>query len=386
MSILDLILIPHSCIIQDSPSDKESEICKMHAIYRNAALTIVAARSETASHGFLTTSRPSYYLEPSRALTTFDVAIEISPHQSVSVSFRPPPEYRMDEDPISKRAWALQEHLMPRHLAIFGTFGMEMVCRDMHRSDPTLAIRSRPITSGFDQPLRYWWTIRSNYTNRQLTDPNDKLLAISSVAQEIAPYMKGRYLAGLWEKNLFEDLQWSTPEGYNTARPKIYRAPSWSWASTDLPINRELSYAYINASSICRIEKCEVQLSRVDSPYGAVSSGHLQITGVHRKFNIERSHSFPYFWGEIEGVTDDIDQQWRGGITFDAIDEDEGSISTEVTFFGISLGKWWSPSGQVIQGLVLVPVDGGFYRRIGLFYHLEKTLLDGCEEKTFTII
>jgi hypothetical protein len=385
MSILDLILIPHSCIIQDSPSDKGSEISKMHAIYRNSAITIVAARSETASHGFLTTSRPSYYIEPSRGLTTFDVAIEISPHQSASVSFRPSPEYRLDKDPVSKRAWALQEHLMPRHLAIFGAFGVEMVCRDMHRSDPTLAIRSRAITSGFDQPLEYWWTIVSSYTERQLADPNDKLLAISSVAQEIAPYIKGRYLAGLWENNLYKDLQWSTPDGYDIARPKIYRAPSWSWASTDLQIHGGSRFEY-HSTPICRIEKCEVQLSRVDSPYGAVSGGHLEITGVHRKFNIGSSYGYPSFWGKIEGVTDEIDQRWRGVVSFDAKDEEEEFVTTEVTFFGMGTGKWWGSPRPIVQGLVLVPVDGGFYKRIGHFHHLQKTLLDGCEEKTFTII
>jgi hypothetical protein len=380
MSDLESILIPHSCIIQDSPSDKESEISKMHAIYRNSALTIVAARSETASHGFLTTSRPPCYNEASYTPRAFNVAIGTSPHQPVSVSFRRFDSLRPN-DPINERAWALQEHLMPRHLAIFGTSGVEMVCRDMHRSDPTLAIRSREITSGFDQPIKHWWEIRSSYTGRQLTNPNDKLLAISSVAQEIAPYIKGRYLAGLWESNLFADLQWSAHSGY-TNRPKMYRAPSWSWASTDLKIYQEPASEF--NTPICRIEKCEIQLSRVDNPYGAVSSGHLQITGVHRKFNIAISKKLcspPAFEGKIEGATDKSYPSSAGNVHFDA--QDEELIGTEAIFFGMSLGP---RSDHVIQGLVLVPVDGGFYRRIGFFTRLHRGLLDGCEEKTFTII
>lgn len=76
----------------------------------------------------------------------------------------------------------------------------------------------------------------------------DKLVAIAAFVSELST-VYGRYIAGLWENDLFLDLLWMRPDpdlggtdesaAYFTAhiprvpRPAQYRAPSWSWASTD---------------------------------------------------------------------------------------------------------------------------------------------------------
>jgi hypothetical protein len=40
------------------------------------------------------------------------------------------------------------------------------------------------------------------------------------------------YLAGIWASTLAEDLAWKIDE-LCTSRPKLWRAPTWSWASVD---------------------------------------------------------------------------------------------------------------------------------------------------------
>jgi hypothetical protein len=48
------------CILQDSPSDKASEIGKIGSIYKNCTYTIAASSAPTSSSGFLyTESRPN---------------------------------------------------------------------------------------------------------------------------------------------------------------------------------------------------------------------------------------------------------------------------------------------------------------------------------------
>ncbi|KAL9123600.1 MAG: hypothetical protein Q9217_006983 [Psora testacea] len=85
-----------------------------------------------------------------------------------------------------------------------------------------------------------WWDgVVDIYTRSALTEGGDKLIALSGVAKEMQSLLQDRYLAGLWERYLGEQLLWwvshplSANSGNTTSRPQKYRAPSWSWASID---------------------------------------------------------------------------------------------------------------------------------------------------------
>jgi hypothetical protein len=78
-----------------------------------------------------------------------------------------------------------------------------------------------------------------------LTDPKDKLPALSSISEYLGYHLKDDYLAGLWEKKLAYQLCWHpqgpnwTRETFSTAwltRNSEWRAPSWSFLSVDGPI------------------------------------------------------------------------------------------------------------------------------------------------------
>jgi hypothetical protein len=94
-----------------------------------------------------------------------------------------------------------------------------------------------------------WSRIVEAYMDCKLTFAEDKLCAISGVAQRVAEATNERYLAGLWDAGnsmLASSLLWyvssrKQADGTTSIRtaPKGhqgYRAPSWSWASLDAKI------------------------------------------------------------------------------------------------------------------------------------------------------
>jgi hypothetical protein len=76
-----------------------------------------------------------------------------------------------------------------------------------------------------------WYDIVNDYSLTQLTVQEDKLPALSGMASRFHAITKDDYLAGHWRIGLERSLFW---EGTGQVfRVKPYRAPTWSWASTD---------------------------------------------------------------------------------------------------------------------------------------------------------
>lgn len=126
---------------------------------------------------------------------------------------------------LNTRAWVLHERLLsPRNLC-FGESQIFWDCyeqnaselypngfprttgfigRDVHRAD--LNTRGK---TGSQEDLRIWWRrALSSYTDCHLTNPSDKLPAISSIAQRLQTVLNDQYLVGLWRSQLPQDLFW----------------------------------------------------------------------------------------------------------------------------------------------------------------------------------
>jgi hypothetical protein len=93
-----------------------------------------------------------------------------------------------------------------------------------------------------------WLGVNEDYTSRQLTKGEDKLPALSGLANRLAKITGDTYFAGLWRAHILEDLHWRVyaraelrtqiPGGFShvygeqkctPSKPSTYRAPSWSW-------------------------------------------------------------------------------------------------------------------------------------------------------------
>ncbi|KEF54293.1 uncharacterized protein A1O9_09459 [Exophiala aquamarina CBS 119918] len=95
------------------------ELSLMHRIYDSATLVISAANANSSTEGFLRLCEPAMlayqlrYRCPTGDLGT----VVLGWNDSES------------EDPIHRRAWTLQEHLLAPRLAIYGTKGLRFSCR-----------------------------------------------------------------------------------------------------------------------------------------------------------------------------------------------------------------------------------------------------------------
>lgn len=89
----------------------------------------------------------------------------------------------------------------------------------------------------------WWFQVLGDYTSRNLTFPSDKFAAISGLAKELNTTFlnetgsEDNYVAGIWLGALGDCLLWRPqwPIDMQRERPKLDRAPSWSWARWDVP-------------------------------------------------------------------------------------------------------------------------------------------------------
>jgi hypothetical protein len=189
------------------------------------------------------------------------------------------------DHPLSTRAWALQERILPRRTVLFGKHQMYFECDEGLKGENGLnlplrynsihAFRAESPRSmspeARDEALELWRDILRNYGPSKLTIASDKLPAISGIAKVIAERRGGEeYLAGLWRCSLIANLFW---EGLGVHRVSEYRAPSWSWASVDGVIVVHMNPKW---EPLAEIINCKVEL-KGKNPYGEVKSGWIRL-------------------------------------------------------------------------------------------------------------
>ncbi|KAE8338257.1 hypothetical protein BDV24DRAFT_176846 [Aspergillus arachidicola] len=84
-----------------------------------------------------------------------------------------------------------------------------------------------------DKCWEVWRDVVRVYSGADLTVPTDRLAALSSMAQRMPRQIFGDYLAGLWPKNLIQELIWRHDHKRKGRffRYKQYVAPTFLWAS-----------------------------------------------------------------------------------------------------------------------------------------------------------
>ncbi|KAF2092299.1 HET-domain-containing protein, partial [Saccharata proteae CBS 121410] len=223
------------CIIQDDPMDWKRESAQMASIYSDAYLTVAASRSSDSQEGFL---QPR---ETPASSSPINIPVDEGPfafflYPAFSGDYNNPDP----NQPLRKRAWALQERLLsPRYLS-FETKQIFLVCSEILAVDDNLnnhSPESREIffrgLAAVPQPPAHhmkilhpskielqqretrskkferWSEIVEEYSRCQLTFRQDKLQALAGVAQEISVTTGCQYYAGLWKEDLLTGLLWS---------------------------------------------------------------------------------------------------------------------------------------------------------------------------------
>ncbi|KAE8450864.1 hypothetical protein EG329_005777 [Mollisiaceae sp. DMI_Dod_QoI] len=319
------------CILQDEASDMTHEIQQMGEIYKNATLTIAAARSRSVEEGFLHTYSCSGAFET-----------RLSNNGNLEKGWLVP---KMDppQEPLAKRGWAFQEQIMSPRILHYGSNGVSWSCSyteaipvhssffidaenqleqvetiqrlKVHLSEQggmapgqqahegqNRSLSFSSLATPLSQFLRWakpdwdlpnldkfsiekaWRILVEDYCSRDLSFQKDKLLAIAGVAAEIHNLCPDVYLAGLWKSHLIDQLQWRRDQSQNITRQNPPRdfcdVPSWSWAST----SGRITFGYPMHCD-AHFLATDVRPKFANSPFGDVTGKSLVLSA--KLFKVE---------------------------------------------------------------------------------------------------
>ena len=298
------------CIIQDSEEDQLHELPKMASYYEKAYFTLIAGGS-SCTQGFL---HPRKACEKHSGASDFRNMLArpflcAKGHEHVLL-FREETPYESSKEPVSKRAWTFQERILSPRVLMYGQ-RVTWQCQSFQASDGgcddwiedpwsrgqrgiyTELNKDRVLDAsegvlGDLYPLKgrsadklydLWYQIVREYSRRSLTFQDDKFPAISALATKMQGKIGGKYLAGLWSKDLLRGLLWSTYPTVTLVKPQTWRAPSWSWASVNNPIiYRRLPGP--SAVVLAEVLECTITPKHLAAPHGEIKDAALEISGM----------------------------------------------------------------------------------------------------------
>lgn len=292
------------CILQDSKQDWLEHAQMMASVYEGCVLNISVDHASSPYDGIFTT-RDTSQVQESHVLWA-----ALGERETVWTIF----DSDLDtiygpSTPLQRRAWVFQERLLAPRGLHFGANSLSWECKtnpcSCERSpkisqpwkpdvvqmifsivpDPPLHLTGRNITEYNSKLQDQFQSLISLYSQMKLTNPDeDKLVAFSGIAKRIGgtDYYNHQYFAGLFLRDFLADLVWANIdlEVTKTSR-KIYRAPTWSWASLDSYVTHFPSNSWKETKRVSKLvalaDVRSISVSHVDpnNRYGQVKAAQL---------------------------------------------------------------------------------------------------------------
>ncbi|KAM0518199.1 hypothetical protein ACHAPE_004608 [Trichoderma viride] len=221
---LEYVWIDSLCIVQDDHQDWLTESKRMGSIYEQAEITIAASHTPGCWEGFFFTRRPPH---PSVEIPNFfshetDAASKVQVFATIrrDTATNTFPEFGA----LNSRAWATQEWLLSRRIVFFTKGAIIWSCK---------AITQRETGERCYSVSRNtrWKNIIEQYSDRQLTFPTDRLIALEGLRRELGKKIACEYAFGVWKESLPNQLLWQvTRRIEGTAILDPLKLPTWTWA------------------------------------------------------------------------------------------------------------------------------------------------------------
>ncbi|KAB2577028.1 Heterokaryon incompatibility protein [Lasiodiplodia theobromae] len=271
----------------------------MRHIYLRGALNI-AASAASSDHEGLSFSRNPQITRHIPVSITWTIAdlLDHKPRGTYYLFNGDIWDREVEFAPLNGRGWVLQERLLAPRILHFGrnqtywqcntVFHSEMFPYDLRTKDlgphvPHVTSnfmrcfhaiqRKKTLENGIEQgggacstqettviedyrgdtPYTRWSELVNAYSATALTRSQDKLIAVQALAETMRDATGDTYVAGLWKSHIIEDVLWRTdvdallPPGARhqaIRRPRLWRAPTWSWASLDCRIEARSAWNY----------------------------------------------------------------------------------------------------------------------------------------------
>ncbi|KAK1985719.1 heterokaryon incompatibility protein-domain-containing protein [Colletotrichum cereale] len=404
---VDYVWIDRLCIFQDSADDWHRESSSMQDVYRNALFSISALGAVDDEAGCFFERDPS---KTAPTIVRFKLRAD-SEERAFRFGLEKGWSWRLSfkDEPLVQRSWVVQERLLAPRTLHFGSKQLFWECREascceMHpqnvycsdhygdKDDGTQEADRAPDypclwkqlldapdrshgSDPYEQLFEDWNANVVYYVSRKLTIANDKLPALSGLANDMKARLQQlrsgphRYLAGLWEEKLMDTLVWNVTGA--AARSLQYRAPSWSWACLDGQLNllggcmsRETIYLTSMVSVVM------TYLGKEDTI--EVSGGVLTLAGpcALARIDVDRNGYMDRWYKHekyVQSIQDDEGHTLYGRdesklqVIFDTMEDvTEEAFIIWVCCHHFSEEKWYG------HGLTLVRVEEDMYRRVGM--------------------
>lgn len=303
------------CILQDRDdlSDWLVEAAQMHKVYSHSYCNISAAGAVDSSKG-LFSSRDARISQSSDMCVCVEglglpLDTEYVDCNILDFNFW---SHGVGKCPLNTRGWVMQERLLSPRVLHFARDQLFWECREhsaaecypdelpgpirncvpanFKRLEP--ATRSRELTrsgtSDADEFKHYhkvWDHVVSAYSSTRLTHSSDKLIALSGVAKYFSVLIGDEYVVGMWKKYLESSLLWHIVkhrqvDGSPSARPLVYRAPSFTWASVDGVVR---TVAPTKSRLLFEVVSYHLDYVTEDTT-GLVKGGYIELKGQLRPF------------------------------------------------------------------------------------------------------
>ncbi|KAF5254697.1 hypothetical protein FANTH_630 [Fusarium anthophilum] len=285
--------------------------------YANAFLTIAASSSTSVTSHFLrpqlkpppraAQDRCAIYSESMRSETGPPILLKVRLMQATGAHWKWKPSHSTDQqplvEPLTQRGWTLQEKVLSTRLLSISVMEMAWTCKEAifcecgSKLNHQREFGGTPLSqiSRQDEAFNFWHKVIENYSKRNLTQPGDKLPAISAIAASVQKKIGSDYVAGLWTDNIDLDLLWRRPSASRIqAANSSYIAPSFSWASitgeVDYLCFRNGKWPYEKAATVLEVNA----VTGPEAPLGRVTSSKMIISGPLATGYLESRG--PYDW------------------------------------------------------------------------------------------
>lgn len=249
---ISYVWIDSLCIIQegDDYEDWRKESPMMQKVYSNAEFNISASKNDQ-DEGLFSSRTPSSPQPLQIDFPRFDDPDEDDDSGHYLIRMESPIkiwELRMNESPLASRGWVFQEQLLSRVNLHYGEYEVFFECLEMRASESLGSdqdyqsgwrtgghfFKERlPISAGMEGravcsqensvsdsdgkadylDYKRWHDLLSQYTSLQLTNSDDRLVALSGVAQYFKNFLHDDcYIAGLWRSRLATEMLWQLAE------------------------------------------------------------------------------------------------------------------------------------------------------------------------------
>ncbi|KAF3810973.1 hypothetical protein GCG54_00003152, partial [Colletotrichum gloeosporioides] len=334
------------CIMQDSAEDWESEAALMAEVYSHSACNVAAVDGQSPRDGLFRDRDPDQLRH--RIMPSSIGSSKVTDYYVTRMGYF---QRQLDPGTLMERGWFI-----------------ETLTRNMDYS-----LRRRLINT--------WVRLVGRYSRCDLTRPSDKLAAFAGVAKLFLRASGDTYLAGIWKSRILHELTWVVVPPQ--ARPACgYRAPSWSWASVDGPIDIRSPKPLHKVEYWVKLIDASVESIGQDSTVSVIG-GSLTLSGIVISRRYMRAGDFEIILSADEFPTDTTPPI---SVSVDTLD-DQLAQSGQVHILPLKRERSRKRNaardgfGVVTEttGMLLKPVDidtgnAKEYRRIGLVTSMDEDI------------